>query len=153
MQAWIEAECTRPGDRRAIVAAVESAVRSAGQGPAERLLGQYYYRVPPAIRPLLGQPDQAGLRQLLGFWPPDLHGEFRPGLAMLTERECQAYHLRIRGWSPWEIARELTPARQQFDRRLWIKLETVHQYCWRARVKVLQAFGLPVPEHLDEEVI
>lgn len=140
LRAWVEAEMAHPGDLVAVMSAVETAVRQAGVGASQRTLGQYYYRVPPALRPLLGQRDGAGLKRLLGDWGK---GGFESGVAGLSERESEAYWYRIRGWSPSSIACELTPARQRHDRRLWLSVQTVYNYTHQARVKVLRAFGLP----------
>lgn len=148
LRAWIEAELAHPGDLALVIAAVETAVMQASTAGGRRALGQYYYRVPERLRPLLGQPDGAGLKRLLGDWT---RGGFEPGVADLTEREAEAYWLRIRGWSPSAIACEMTPARQRFDRRLWISIQTVYNYCWQAKSKVLRAFGLPVADEAEDE--
>jgi len=145
LRAWIEAEMAHPGDVIAVCAAVETAIRRAITSDGRRVLGRYYSRVPPRLRPLLGQPDGAGLKRLLGDWTK---GGFSPGLAELTEREAEVYWLRIRGWSPSAVACELTPARQRYDRRLWLAVQTVYNHTRSARLKVLRAFGLP--EVVDE---
>lgn len=147
LRAWIEAELAHPGDLAYVLAAVETAVMQSATAGGRRALGQYYYRVPERLRPLLGQPDGAGLKRLLGDWTK---GGFAPGVADLTEREAEAYWLRIRGWSPSAIACEMTPARQRFDRRLWLSIQTVYNYTSQSRAKVLRAFGLPVTEEPED---
>jgi hypothetical protein len=146
MKAWLDAV----HDGRNPVAAVETAVRQAQEGQGRRILGRYYYRVPADIRPLMAQSDGEGLKSLLGTWT---HQGFQEGVAGLSEREAEAYSLRIRGWSSSAIAHQLTHPRQRFDRRLWVRVETVYQYCWRAKCKVLSAFGLPAPSQLEEDAI
>src|SRR5690348_16613985 len=165
LRAWLNAEQARPvasclspepGDRpgewwrcgrcetcqqhrRTVVAAVETAVTQVNEGLSKRLLGKLYYRVPPAVRPLLGQPREQGLKELLGTWVKWERGagkllaqakaqgrETNPdtgwiaGVAGLGEREALAYWARIRGQSTLDIQRSMTPARDQHDRSKWV---------------------------------
>lgn len=73
--------------------------------------------------------------------------------ALEAAREEEAYLLKIHGWSPSAIAHQMTAPRQRFDRRLWIRVETVYQYCWRAKCKVLETFGLPMSSEDEEDAI
>jgi hypothetical protein len=134
-----------------VVTAVDSAVQRAQDGHARRVLGSNYYRIPERVRPLLGQPQGAGLRQLLGARSAGREGLFEPGLAGLTEREAQAYWLRIQGWSSVAIARELTHPAARYDRAAWVAVKTVYNLCWLAKGKVLKAFGLPAQDEPDED--
>jgi hypothetical protein len=155
---------------QAIVAAVEGAVRQASVIDPRRVLGQHYGLIPEGVRPLLGQRDEAGLKDLLGHYVKYERWEHQAlaaavlrgrktnpetgwieGLAGLTEQETRAYWFRIRGWSRLEIARELTPAEHLYDRRLWTSLKTVSNLCWLAKVKVLRAFGLPGAGSAEED--
>lgn len=169
MRAWIEAELVHPGDQAAAITAVETAVMQAQHGLSRRLLGKLYYRLPEAIRPLLGRPEQAGLKRLLGRFvkydreeSDQLHHatlegrQINPetgwiqGDAKLTERETTAYWLRIRGRTTLDIQRELTPSQDRYDRARWIAVQTVYNLCSQARRKVLLAFGLPDRGDPDE---
>lgn len=169
LRAWIEAEGAHPGDQEAVIAAVETAVRQAQEGPSQRSLGAYYYRVPAPIRPLLGQSDEGGLKQLLGRWEMRedivIHARSRgrevnestgwiAGEARLTEQEARTYWEHIRGASTTAIQRTLTVPNRRHDRRLWIAAQTVYNYRHQAKVKVLDAFGLAASAGLadaDEE--
>lgn len=164
-----EATCTC-GRSRGVYAAVDSAARQAQQGASRRVLGRYYYRLPETIRPLLGRPDQTGLKRLLGQfvkWERDeselllaairegrkvnLETGWIQGDAGLTERETLAYWLRIRGRTTLDIQRELTPSEHRYDRAQWIAVQTVYNLCSQARAKVLEAFGLPMTVEDDVE--
>ncbi len=196
LRAWINAEQARPvascwrpqpGDRpgetwrcgdcgpcrehrQTVVAAVETAVGQAQEGVGRRVLGKFYYRIPEAVRPLLGQPREEGLKRLLGCWVKwergagkrlsearaaglevNLETGWIEGYAKLGEREALAYWARIRGQSTLDIQRELTEARDLHDRAKWTPAATVYQYCWRSRLKVLTAFGLSPSGSIEEE--
>lgn len=154
-----------------IVVAVESAVLDAQERQGRRILGKYYYRLPEAVRPLLGRRNEDGLKRLLGCWVKWDKGAGKKlqqarddgievnqetgwiaGVAGLTEREARAYWGRIRGWTTTDIQREMTDERWQHDRSRWVAAATVYQYCWRARVKVLGKFGLDLSGSIDEEM-
>lgn len=194
MQAWMAAEMAQPSQpcrelvqedgelvrcgqcpscvrhRETIVVAVETAVRQVQTVDAKRVLGKYYYRLPAAVRPLLGQRGEVGLKRLLGRWvryerdeqeqlaraaldgvEHDPESGWIAGLAGLSEREAQAYWSRLRGQSRLFIARELTSPERQHDRALWVSLKTVSNLCWLAKVKVLTVFGLNASGEPDEQ--
>lgn len=142
--AWIDAE--KAG--RNVQAAVETAVKQAQEISSRRRLGWYWQRMSPGVRALIAESHGEGLKRLLGYW--DKGGAFQDGLAGLTEREAQAYWLRLRGWSSWLIAEELTPANRRFDRQLWVRVQTVYSLCSKAKAKVLIAFGLPLEGENEE---
>lgn len=180
-QAWMAAELAVEGDRhdarcptlrdpettcacgrsKSVYAAIETAVNRATEGASRRVLGRYYYRLPETIRPLLGRPDQTGLKLLLGQFVKYERNEAEALLAAtregrrvnpetgwvqgdagLTERETLAYWLRVRGRTTLDIQRELTPTEHRYDRARWIAVQTVYNLCSQARAKVLAAFGL-----------
>jgi hypothetical protein len=158
------------GRARDVLAAVETAARQAAQGTSRRVLGKFYYRLPETVRPLLGQPEESGLKQLLGHfvrWQRDeqalLAAAVRQGRrinpdtgwiegdAGLSERQTQAYWLRIRGHTTLDIQRELTRTEDRYDRAKWIAVQTVYNLCSQARYRVLRAFGLPLTDEPSEE--
>lgn len=138
-RAWIDAEMNHPGDRDAVVALVETAVRRCLDRRAGRV-GTHYEHIPAAIRPLVGRRDGEGLKALVGRWDRDAN--FTQGIAGLLEAEAVVWWWHLRGWETWEMQRELTAPRARQSREFWVRAEVVDRDLAEAQRKMARVFGL-----------
>lgn len=149
LQAWIDAYLhhlgaplqevvTEDGRRIWVNPAAEAEYQSAVLRALAEEAGEFSVDrlpVPEQLRPLFALPNPQGIHAILGHWEDDV---WHPGLAGLSDRECEALWLYMHDLKLKDIRDTMDRRRGRFG--LPLALATVESYLARARGKLLRLF-------------